>query len=892
MRAELPVTQDPPERGRALLRDGRASELRPVGEADRAALAAFFERLADRTLADRIHRLGFDPGRHACLGLWTGSGDDARLLAVGAYEVGGRGETGPDVVLAVADDLHGHGLGTILLERLVAVAAAAGMDALEAHVAGEGASILALLRDSGFAYTVGPDGDGLRCRIETSLGAAGAHRVDERDRLATIASLAALLRPASVAVVGASERSGGLGRNLLENLLASGYTGRVYPVHPHAATIAGKTAYPSVEALPEAPDLVVVAVPEAAVGAIVDAAGRRGARALAVITAGYGETGPEGRARERALVAKARGYGMRILGPNCLGVINTARDVRMNAVFTATDPLPGSVAMGSQSGALGVTLLDYARAQGLGVSSFVSLGNKADISGNDLLQYWQDDPETRLIVLYLESFGNSRRFAHLARRVGRHKPILVVKAGRSAAGVRAASSHTAALAASETAVEALFRQTGVVRADTLEELFDGAALLARQPLPAGGRVAVVTNAGGPGILATDALAAGGLELPLPSAESVRALRRILPSQASLGNPVDMIASASVEQYAAVVRTLLADSAFDAAVAVYVPPGGIDPAEVYRAIAGAARSQTGPAKPLAACFLQTGELPMGDVPVYRFPESAGRALAAAARYAAWRREPPGELVDFGDVAIADARAVCKAALDHGATWLAPEACRRLLTAMGIRVLALREVRDPEQAVVAAREIGFPVAVKMVSSTLLHKSDWQGVRLGLGDEDGVRRACVDIERALRAAGHGDALEGFVVEAMAPAGLELMAGSVADPLFGPLVAFGLGGVDVEDRADVVLRIAPLTDRDAWAMLSEIRGARRLGGTRGRPAVDRGAVVDLLLRLSRLLEEVPAIRELDLNPVVAGPAGVGVVVVDARVRVGSVEGGEPRSA
>jgi acetyl coenzyme A synthetase (ADP forming)-like protein len=903
-RVDPPVSQEAPERGRVLLRDGRAAALAPVGGDDIGSLHRLIARLSSPDLARRLRSLApaapsaapaFDPATRVVLGVWGGSGRDRSLLAVGGY-VRQEGAARAEVALAVDDAVRGLGLGTLLLERLTWIASGAGIDRLWARLGPGAEAIRAVVRESGLPFTERPAGEGVEVEILTVPTGEGVRRAEERDRVATVASLLPLLRPRRVAVVGASERPGGIGRRLLDNLLANGFRGEVWPVHPRAERVAGLPAYPSFDALPAAPDLVVVAVPASAVEAVVDGAGRAGARALVVITAGYAEVGPDGRERQRALLERARGYGMRLLGPNCLGVINTAPDVRLSAVFAPVHPAPGPVAVGSQSGALGVALLDYAREQGIGVSSFVSLGNKADVSGNDLLQYWEADPDTRVIVLYLESFGNPRRFGRLARRVGRAKPVLVVKAGRSPAGSRAAGSHTAALAASETAVDALFRQAGVVRADTLEELFDVAALLGRQPLPPGPRVAVVTNAGGPAILAADALAAAGLELPPPDEATAAALRALLPPEASVLNPVDMIASASASTYAAAVRTLRDAGACDAVLAVFVPAGGASAAEVYAALEEAARDAPSPRSspvPIVACFMQTEPPPRGTIPVYRFPESAARALGAAWRYARWRNEPLGELVELAGIDVARGRSLCRQAQAAGRLWLDPAACQDLMGAFGIRALPLRTAADADGAVEAARAVGYPVAVKMVSDTLVHKTEWGGVRLGLGDDDAVRAACEGIAAALAAAGHAGELRGFAVQAMAPPGLELMAGSVADSLFGPLVAFGLGGVDVETEADVVFRIAPLTDRDAQAMVEGIRARRRLDGTRGRPGVDRDAVVDLLLRLSRLVEELPEVAEVDLNPVVAGPPGSGVWVADARVRVGATAPtGEARTA
>jgi len=893
MRVEPSIPQDPPERGRVLLRTGSAATLTPLTQDDNAAVAAFVASLSPTSRSDRFGAAvdtsrslalpdAYDPSTGVALGVWSGVGRTRHLVAVGSYAVDGATPGRAEVALAVGDAEQGLGLGTVLLERLSAIASAAGIGTLAAFVRSGNEAILDLVRAGGFSRVERRRDGTVEVELSTTPSRESVAHADDRDRIATVASLLPFFRPGSVAVVGASARTTGPGRRLLDNILDHGYSGRVYPVHPTAGRIRGLIAYRSLVDLPEPPDLVVVAVPVPAVPAIVEEAGRVGARALVVITAGYGEVGAEGRARQAALVEQARGYGMRLIGPNCLGLVNASPAVRLDAIFAPADPAPGPVAMGSQSGALGVALLDYARDRGLGISSFVSIGNKADVSGNDLIQYWEADPETKLIVLYLESFGNPRRFAHIARRVSRDKPVLVVKAGRTAAGSHAAGSHTAALAADETAVDALFRQTGVIRADTLEELFDVADLLARQPLPVGPNTAILTNAGGPAILAADALAAAGLVVPPPREATQAALRAFLPAEASVANPVDMIASASPADYARAAGALLADPGYDALVAVFVPAGGATGDEVAAALEGVAVA-AGSDKPVLFACMQSAPVTRGLLPTYRFPESAARALGQARRYAAWRGEPAGRLPDLPGLDPARARALCEAASPGGGGWLGPAECAGVLDAFGVASLPVRVVAGADEAVAAADAIGYPVAVKMVSPTLVHKSDWHGVRLALPDAAAVRAACAGIADTLAGAGLEGALTGFAVQAMAPSeGIELIAGATLDPLFGPLVVFGLGGVDVEDRADVAVRVTPLTDRDAQAMVDGLRAARRLQGTRGRSGADRPALVDLLLRLSCLVEAVPAIRELDLNPVLARPPGLGLVVVDARIRVG----------
>ena len=633
--------------------------------------------------------------------------------------------------------------------------------------------------------------------------------------------------------------------------------------------------YPAVSAIPGEVDLAVLVIPAAGVEAAVDDCVAKGVNSIVVITAGFSETGEEGKKREAAILEKVRSSGMRMVGPNCLGIVNTDPNVRLNATFSPIYPPAGRVALSSQSGALGLALLDYATRLNLGISTFVSVGNKADISGNDLIQYWAQDPRTDVILLYLESFGNPVRFSSIARRVARKKPIIAVKSGRSRAGARAASSHTGALAETDAVVDALFRQAGVIRTDTLEELFDVAALLAHQPIPKGRRVAILTNAGGPGILAADVCAAHGLDLSPLQPETVARFKAFLPSAASVGNPVDMLASAGPEEYRKSLGLLLADSSVDSVLVIFIPPVATQSEVVAAAIVEAARGN--PGKPVLATFMSAKGAPevLRPIPTYPFPESAAIALARATTYGEWRSKPPGTIPSYPDVKIGEARAVVEKALARGGGWLDPLECEALLSAFGIAMAPIRMVRDEEEGVAAAKELGFPVAVKAVGPTVLHKTEVGGVRLGLADETAVREACLEMKAAL-----GERLTNILVQRMVSGGVEVIAGVTYDPTFGPLVLYGAGGVLVELLADVAFRLHPLTDRDAAALLEDVKSTALLRGFRGAPRADEVALIDLLLRVSALVEACPQVREMDLNPVKV--LSRGVRVVDARIRVG----------
>jgi acetyl coenzyme A synthetase (ADP forming)-like protein len=677
-----------------------------------------------------------------------------------------------------------------------------------------------------------------------------------------------------VAVVGANRERGKIGAEVLHNLRASGFRGRLVAVHPDTSSVDGVPAYPTVSAIPDAVDLVVICVPAAAVGAVVDDCVRKGAKALVVISAGFGEVGAAGRALEAEVLAKVRRAGIRLVGPNCMGLINTNPAVRMNATFAPIDPAAGHLALSTQSGALGLAILDYARSLNLGFSTFVSVGNKADVSGNDLLQYWETDAETNVILLYLESFGNPRKFTEIARRVSRRKPIVAVKAGRSQAGARAASSHTGALAARDAVVDALLHQAGVIRTATIEELFDVAAVLSNQPLPAGRRVGILTNAGGPAILAADACESEGLTLPALSESTVAALRSFLPPAASVANPVDMIASASAAQYERALATMLADDAIDAMLVIFIPPlvtRGEDVAAAIRRVTAAK-----PGKPVLAIFMSSAPAAplLAPVPWFRFPEAAAVALAHAARRAEWLRRPASTAPAYADLDHAAIAATVAPALARGGGWLTAIECTRLLDEAGIPRPATATVNSAEDAIREADAIGYPVALKGVGPELIHKSERRALALQLTNAEEVARAWHDLTERL-----GAAMTAAIVQPMIAGGVEMLVGSVHDPTFGPVIACATGGTFAELIADAQFRISPVTELDAAEMIAGLRGAALLRGYRGKPAADQRALQDVLLRLSAVVDRCPEIRELDINPLMVLPHGCSAV--DVRVRV-----------
>lgn len=694
-------------------------------------------------------------------------------------------------------------------------------------------------------------------------------------------TLDAIFRPRAVAVVGASRRPQQIGHEIVANLVRGGFSGPVYPVNPGAAVVHSMHCYPRVADIPGPVDLAVLVVPGAAVLDAARDCAHKGVRGLVVISAGFAEVGGAGVERQRALLELCRKHGMRLVGPNCMGVLNTAPEVSMNATFAAATPTPGGAAMLSQSGALGEAILADARSLGLGVSMFASIGNRADVSPADLLEYWADDLQTQQVLLYLESFGNPEHFMTAARRASERKPVLIVKSGRSAGGARAAASHTGALAASEAAVDSLLAQCGALRVNSMQDLFIHAAAVQTGKYPSGPRVAIVTNAGGPAILATDACEAQGLRLAELRAETAAGLRAKLPPEASVANPVDLIASADAARFDAALQAVVRDPGVDMVLAIFVSPVMIDAAAVARVFAAHAAATE---KPLLACLLgkQQGEaaveiLRESQVPNYRFPEDAARALAGLWRLAKLRSRPRKRPPEF-ELHPRKARAVLAAARKAGREHLRSGELDELLRAYGVPAVPGRVVGRSSEALEAAGEFGWPVVLKVQSDGLTHKSDVGGVVLDVRDADELLAAWKRLDRKFRRR-HPDFA--VLVQPMRSGGLEVFFGAATDPQFGRMLAFGLGGIHVEVLKDVVFRLHPLSPADAEDMVNGIRAQALLDGARGKPGVDRAQLVEILLRLSRLLGDCPEILELDLNPFLAGWNPADSCSLDSRARI-----------
>ncbi len=876
-----------------MLRDGSTVRVRAMRPDDDEALLELFKSLSDESLwlrfcsltkgaalAAEAHR---ETNLDRTFGLLALSGAAERVVGHAFYA--GLDEHRAEVAFTIADDFHGRGLATILLGQLAEVAAVNGIQTFEAEVVAANHAMLHVFRESGFPIEVSAAAGQLHVTFPTSFTKEAIERFERRETISAVNALKRFFYPRAVAVVGASRKRGTIGGEIFHNLLSYGFQGPVYPVNPTTEVVQSVPAYSSVEAIPGPVDLAVIVVSAAQVAEAAAACARKGVKALVVISAGFAETGAEGQARQAELVRVCRAAGMRLIGPNCMGIANTDSAVHLDATFAPTLPTPGRVGFSSQSGALGLAILEYAKSLGLGLSTFISVGNKADISGNDLLRYWESDEGTDVILLYLESFGNPKKFSQIARRVGRKKPIVVVKSGRSAAGARATSSHTGALiAASDVTVDALFRQAGVIRTDTLEELFDVASLLVNQPLPPGNRVGIITNAGGPGILCADACEARGLEVSVLSDESQKRLREFLLPGASVGNPIDTIASAPAEHYRRAIEIVGADKNVDALIVIFTPPLVTRAEDVARDIvAGVQHIEK--SKPVLTVFLSADappdELRSAKIPCYKFPETAAIALARAARYRQWRERPETSPRRFEDLRRDEAAAIVATALSRGDGWLTIEEISALFSCYGLPLIEQRIAKTPDEAGAMAEQMNCEVALKVIAPGVIHKTEAGGVRLNLRGAQEVKAAANEMANAVATSGHSPT--GFLIQRMAESGVEMLVGVAHDPQFGPVVACGAGGVQVELLRDVSVRLTPLSNEDASEMVRSLKTFPLLNGFRGAPVCDVAALEEGLLRVSALVEDIPQIAELDCNPFVVHQHGA--VILDARVRLSAVE-------
>lgn len=854
-----------------VLSDGGTVHLRPITPDDAPLLLGLHGRLSERTryfryfapyprISDRdLKRFSVvDHRGRVAFGAFLG--DD--LIAVGRYEQLNGGDSA-EVAFVVEDRHQGRGLGSILLEHLAAAARERGFTRFVAEVLGENSQMVRVFRDAGYRVSRALEEGVLHLEFAIDPTEKSVEVARAREQAAEARSVHNLLHPASVAVIGASSEPSKIGYAVLSNLLSADFAGTVYPVNSEHRSVRGVRAYPSVLDIPDPVDLAVVAVPASGVDDVMDACLAKGVRTLVVLSSGFADIGPGGLLAERRLVREARAHGMRVVGPNALGVANTDPAVRLNATLAPRLPGRGRTGFFCQSGALGIGILADSASRGLGLSTFVSAGNRADVSGNDLLQFWETDPATQVVLLYLESFGNPRKFARLARRLARHKPIVVVKSGRHA--VRPGLAATS-VPVDDASVRALFEQSGVIRVESLAELFDTALLLANQPLVAGDRIAVVGNSTAIGLLAADTILAQGL--------------RLVP------DPVDTGAQASPQRFAAAVRDVLHREDVDAVVIVFVPPLVVPGAAYARALRDVV-DEAAATKPIVSTFLAVEGVPSelavpgddgtpgyGSIPSYPSPERAVLALARAARYARWRSAPQGEFVRPDGLRRDDARALAAELSSRAVAHVLSDAdAVRLLDCYGIDVVPFRRATTESEAVAVADELGYPVVVKSASETLRHRGDLVGVRLDLAHADAVRAAHADVRGV-------SGTDEVIVQRMAGRGISCVIGVQDDPSFGSLVYFGLSGIVSDLLGDRAYGAVPLTDVDAARLVRAPRAAPLLSGYRGGEPADLAALADLVSRVSAIAEDLPQLRALALDPVLALTHGA--AVCSARIVLG----------
>jgi acetyl coenzyme A synthetase (ADP forming)-like protein len=869
------------------LKGGTIVRVRKARKDDRARLADLLAGLSKDALKSRflghtrptgalVDGLLPTEKRFSLVGEYEGS-----LVAQAGYEVSGTDTA--EVGVIVADAYQRKGLGTALLKMLAKTASDSNMRAFEVTVRAESYAVMDRIRELGFSIRPSILPGEIRISFPTSVTHAALEAFEQRDAKTTAAAVGRFFRPRSVAVIGASRERGSIGGELFRNLIESDFNGPVYPINRDATVVQSVAAYKSVLECPGPVDLAFIVVPAKYVANVARECAKKGVRALVVISSGFAETGAEGAALQKELVKVCRDSGMRMIGPNCLGIINTDPEVSLNGQFAPYTAIPGGIGLWSQSGALGVAVIDLANKLGIGLAEFVSAGNRADVSGNDIVEYWENNDHINVILLYIESFGDPRRFARLAKSVTRKKPIVAVKSGRSVAGFRATQSHTGALvAASDVTVDALFRESGVIRTDSLDEMFDVAALLSTQPVPAGNRVAIITNAGGAGILAADACESLGLKVPELSPQTQKRLRKFLLPIASTKNPVDMSGAATPADYANAIKSVAVDEGIDSLMVIFIPPLAEKQDQVASEIVRGAR-EMGRKLPIVSTFMASkgvsGELSDGSIriPSYPFPELAVQALARVTDYGSWLRSPRSVRSKF-DVRRSEASAIVARALGAEEEWLSPASTEAFLRCYGISTVRSVQASDPEQAADAARTFPGKVAIKAVAPGLLHKTDVGAVKVGLTANE-VEAVAREMSDSLR--DKGFVVSGFLVQEMVLDAVEMFVGVTHDHNFGPLIACGAGGTLVEMIKDVSVGLTPLGTHDAERMVHTLKTYELLDGYRGAPKRDVGALEKTILRLDQMVEEIPEVMELDLNPLMVLRDGAGTLVVDARIRV-----------
>ncbi|MDD5222369.1 MAG: GNAT family N-acetyltransferase [bacterium] len=891
-----------------ILKDGSTLQLRPLrpedtdrlrsssGSSENDSVYQKFQKTLAQLKKEPLPPTGqIDADRTFALVATLGVEGEEKIVAVGRYVRKAEKDLA-EVAFTVEDEYRGKGIGTILLKQLADIAREKGIRLFEGYLLGKNPEALKELKSIGVALETESEKVEYQFVLKLAPALSAENRLSELERVSNLVSLKAILAPKSIAVVSASGPEGlpaggegALGRTILRNLTEQGFRGSVYAVNPAGEADASLKTYKSVLDIPGKVDLAVITVPAEAVREAVEQCGRKEIRGAVVISGGFGEKNPDVKNREKELADLARRYDLRLLGPDCAGVINTDFFVNMNATFSSYFPPPGQIALASQNGALGLAMLKYIEDQHLGLSSFVNLGDRAEVSSNDLLQYWEEDPATKVVLLYLDSFGNPRKFTRVARRATQVKPVVAVKSGRVPAGPRTVPSYTAALAQDHVAPDQLFRQTGIIRADKLEESFDIANLLSHQPIPPGKRVVILSNSEGPGVLTADACAAKGLEMAEITNRTQSELARVLPDGAGLFNPINLTAGASADKYRQVLRLLAKDDHLDVAIVIHIPPVGTHPAEVAQAIQEVAPQFRWLGKTLVASFMNSLNTPTrlgspdeGYVPCFAFPETTATALAKACEYGDFLKKTPGMIPALPGIDRKKAEDIIRAAreknrdrlfrLDH-------DSVQELLQAYGIRASRSARVRTLEEALAAARKLGFPVKLKPILTPNILKPGSALVIRELQNEEELGNTYRDILSNLKS--DGKETPEMIVQEMIPEGFEIIAGVTQDASFGPLVMFGMGGIFAETFKDVVFRVHPLTDTDAREAVRSVKTYQFLKGWWGLKPLDIEALVDLLLRISAMVEDLPAIAEMDLKPVKVLEEGQGYMVLDAQILI-----------
>jgi acetyl coenzyme A synthetase (ADP forming)-like protein len=876
-----------------ILKDGSLVVVREYNESYLSKFKEFIYSLSDSSIQGRFMQ---NIPRERAIELLLAKGvlsvialREDKVIAHGAlYD---REKESSEMGILVDDKYQSLGLGTAILGLMAEHAVRSGAGTITAYVSPENYKMISAVKNLGFAVESSTKPGALEVKFSPSLLPDAIKSFENRDAISAVNAVKIFLEPKSIAVIGASSNRNAIGGQLFYNLLESNFKGQIFPVNPSHDFVQGIRAYKSVKDIEFPVEMALIVIPVEYALKVIEECGEKGVKGLVIITSGFSEVGEEGRERQAQLTKICDKYGMRVIGPNCMGVVNNSDSVSLNAQFSPFKPVKGRVSFLSQSGALGIAVFDITTKLGLGLSSFVSVGNKMDISGNDLIQYWENDDNTDVILLYLESFGNPVKFSRLARRITKKKPIIVVKSGRGSAGFRATQSHTAALlSTSDVTVDALFKQNGIIRTDTLDEMFEVTSVLAHQPVPRGNRVAILTNAGGAGILAADACESHGLVVPDLPEETKEKLRKILPSIASVRNPVDMTAGTGPDAYSKAIEILGTVDEIDSIIVIFILPAVIDPNNVAKNITAGTRKINN-SKTIVSVFMGTkglSEVLKDDgvsIPSFQFPEDAAISLSKAVEYGKWKYAPAREIEDEKDIDKESVKAIISKALRGGREWLSYNECNFVLNTYKIPTIKTVTAVGQEEVRARIREWEGKVAIKAYGPKLVHKSDVGAVKLNVPVEDAPDESGKMISM-LKSKGYD--VDYLVIQEMVSDGIEMLAGSTHDPSFGPLVVAGMGGKLVELLKDISTRLAPIDREEADLMISELRTAKILRGYRGGIVADEDAYKDVIVRISRLVYDNPEIVELDLNPVMVLEKGKGTKTVDFRIRVANLSQSE----